>query len=86
LRNAEHFEYTIKALDNHKHVLCEKPLGVNSKQVESMINKAKAKKLFLMTGYWSQFFPVYKRIREIINSNELGVPRIVNATFGYCLV
>jgi dihydrodiol dehydrogenase / D-xylose 1-dehydrogenase (NADP) len=50
-----------------------------------MIQKAKSKKLFLMQGFWSMFFPTYRRIREIIKSNELGAPRLVNATFGYSL-
>ncbi|KAI6176343.1 Trans-1,2-dihydrobenzene-1,2-diol dehydrogenase-like protein [Aphelenchoides bicaudatus] len=85
LRNAEHFEYVMKALDHGKHVLCEKPLGINAKQVESMVNKARAKNLFLMQGFWSLFFPAYRRIAEIIKSKELGAPRLVNATFGYSL-
>ncbi|KAI6214476.1 Trans-1,2-dihydrobenzene-1,2-diol dehydrogenase [Aphelenchoides besseyi] len=85
LRNAEHFYFAMKALDNGKHVLCEKPLGVNTKQVKQMILKARAKRLFLMEGYWSRFFPVYDRIREIIASNELGQPRLVSVTLGYSL-
>jgi len=78
LRNAEHFKHTMISLDNKKHVLCEKPLGVNAKQVESMISKAKAKKLFLMQGYWSQFFPLSK------NSRNHQIWRVRSSTFGKC--
>ena len=47
--NTSHFANVIACLQHGKHVLCEKPLGVNSAQVKQMIELAKEKKLFLVS-------------------------------------
>ncbi|KAI6227314.1 Trans-1,2-dihydrobenzene-1,2-diol dehydrogenase-like protein [Aphelenchoides fujianensis] len=50
-----------------------------------MIQKANSKRLFLMEGFWSRFFPAYQQIRHTIDTNELGRPRLVHAALGYSL-
>lgn len=49
-----HFDHVTLALNHGKHVLVEKPMTMNAKQTASVIELAKAKKLFLMEGriYW----------------------------------
>lgn len=46
--NSTHKEIVLQALDHGKHVLCEKPMGVNAIEVEEMIRFARQRKLFLM--------------------------------------
>src|SRR3712207_204717 len=46
--HAQHHEVTLAALDAGKHVLCEKPIGLSVAQAEEMIEKARARKCFLM--------------------------------------
>ncbi len=46
--NANHKDSCLKALENGKHVLCEKPAGPNSKDLEEVLQKAKEKNLFFM--------------------------------------
>lgn len=48
LLNHQHKEAVLNALEHGKHCLCEKPLGVNAKEVRAMVQKAKERKLFLM--------------------------------------
>lgn len=69
----------MKALDHNKHVLCEKPLGVNVKQVKEMIEKARDKKLFLMEALISVFCPAWQQIQKQINEKVLGEMRTVHA-------
>ncbi|KAI6197776.1 Trans-1,2-dihydrobenzene-1,2-diol dehydrogenase-like isoform X1 [Aphelenchoides besseyi] len=72
LLNKFHAEYVVRALDAGKHVLCEKPMAVNAKEVRKMIEKARAKKLFLMEALWSRFFPAWQHIKRIVDSEEVG--------------
>jgi dihydrodiol dehydrogenase / D-xylose 1-dehydrogenase (NADP) len=83
--NGFHKQMALLALNNGKHVLCEKPIGVNASEVEEMVNLAKEKKLFLMEAYWSRFFPVYKLIRTELDKGSIGQPKLVTATFGFPL-
>jgi len=50
-----HFENTMMCLQAGKAVLCEKPMGVNSEQVKTMIYEARLRKLFLMEAVWTRF-------------------------------
>jgi dihydrodiol dehydrogenase / D-xylose 1-dehydrogenase (NADP) len=73
-------------LDAGKHVLCEKPMVINSDQIKQVIEKAREKKKFVMEAFWSRFFPIWRKIREIIESNELGELKVVGLNFGEHLV
>ena len=61
-----HMENTLLALNQNKHVLCEKPLGVNQKEVNIMTDKAAEKKLFLMEALWSRFLPNIIKTKELV--------------------
>lgn len=78
-----HFEYTMLTLKNGKHVLCEKPLAMNKKEVELMIKKAEEKNLFLMEALWSRFLPNIQKVKEIIDSGELGRIKLLTAYFAF---
>jgi predicted dehydrogenase len=76
-----HYENTIMCLENGKNVLCEKPFGVNGKEVRGMIEKAKEKDLFLMEAMWSKFLPHIIKAKGIINSGEIGKVKLLTASF-----
>lgn len=65
--NTQHFDVVSMALQNGKHVLCEKPLTLNAKQTNNLIALAKEKKRFLMEAIWSRCFPVYEKIQKEVN-------------------
>lgn len=81
--NAKHYELSKLYLEHGKHVLCEKPLCVNFKQCDALLKKAANKKLFLMEGIWSRFFPSYVFTRESIRNGVLGEIKKVDVQFGF---
>jgi dihydrodiol dehydrogenase / D-xylose 1-dehydrogenase (NADP) len=81
--NSQHKANIILCLNNDKAVLCEKPLTINAAEAEEVIKLAKVKKLFLMEGMWSRFFPVMDKVRELLQEGAIGEIRMVNADFGF---
>lgn len=78
-----HFENTMMCLQNNKSVLCEKPLGMNAKEVKTMIDEAKSRKLFLMEGMWTRFIPATEKVLELIDNGVIGELLFVRADFGF---
>jgi predicted dehydrogenase len=76
-----HLENTLLALNHNKHVLCEKPMGVNQREESLMIEKAKEKNLFLMEALWSRFLPNIIKTKELIDSCEIGEVKLLTAFF-----
>jgi len=67
-----HFENAMMCLDAGKHVLLEKPFTVNAGEARQLIAKAREKKLFLMEAMWTRFFPIIKRMNEVIEAGTIG--------------
>ena len=78
--NSLHMEQSIKMLKAKKHVLCEKPAGVNSRELEAMIRAAKENGVVFMEGLRTVFNPNFFMIKE--NLHKLGILR--RAVISYC--
>jgi len=76
-----HMEYSIKAMDAGKHVLCEKPIGVNNAQVQKMVEASNRNQVFLMEAFWTRFNPSMIEVLEKINKGEIGAVNYINADF-----
>lgn len=72
-----HAEQTIAAAEAGKHVLCEKPMALNSKDCDRMIETCKEHDVTLGIAYYRHFYPVIKCAKEIILSGEIGEPAVV---------
>ncbi|CAM4337287.1 Gfo/Idh/MocA family protein [Gillisia limnaea] len=78
-----HNEHTLLCLKNKKAVLCEKPLAMNSLQVEEMIRSAKENKVFLMEAMWTYFLPHYQYVLDLIKTEKFGTVKSLEADFGF---
>ena len=81
LPNSHHCEWTIRALEAGKHVLCEKPIAANAGEAERMAEAARATGRVLMEAFHWRYHPLAARMREIVESGELGPVRHIEAHF-----
>ena len=81
--HAFHCEQAIMCLEQHKPVLCEKPLALNADQVTRMAAAAKQHDTFLMEGMWSRFMPSINKVLELIEEDVIGEVQYVRADFGF---
>jgi predicted dehydrogenase len=72
-----HAEQTIAAAEAGKHVLCEKPMALNAAECDRMIAARRANNVKLGVAYYRHFYPAVRRVKELVNSGELGVPLVV---------
>lgn len=76
-----HFDSAKMCLLAGKPVLCEKPLTVNADQCEELIRIARERKVFLMEAVWSRYQPIYRQVREWLDSGVIGEVRLISSTF-----
>lgn len=77
-----HKKQSILFMNNKKHVMCEKPIAVNTADFEEMVLSAKENEVLLMEAMWTKFLPVTKKVREVVASNELGAFKHASLEFG----
>lgn len=78
-----HVEHATMFLRMGKSVLCEKPLGLNGREVRLMVDAARASGVFFMEAFWTRCFPLMRRVRRVLDSGDLGPARGVLADFGF---
>ncbi len=80
--NVVHKDLSIEALNAGKHVLCEKPMCMNSKEQEEVLSLAKEKGLFFMEALWTRHFPFMDRLRqEIFGKKSIGNLKFFSSNF-----
>jgi xylose dehydrogenase (NAD/NADP) len=73
LPNSMHAEWTIKAAEAGKHVLCEKPIGVDMAEVREMIAACEANNVVLVEAFTHRFNPHLRNARRLITEGAIGV-------------
>ncbi len=86
LPNRLHAEWTIRALEAGKHVLCEKPLASNADEAARMAEAAEKSGRRLMEAFHWRYHPLMTRVAEILDQGELGTLRHVEASFCFPLL
>jgi predicted dehydrogenase len=83
LPNHLHAEWVKKAADAGKHILCEKPFGMNAEETRQSIAYAQAKGVLVMEAFMYRFHPQWRRVRELVAVGEIGAVRAVHTLFSY---
>jgi predicted dehydrogenase len=81
--NAYHAELTIKALNNGKHVLCEKPMAITLKDCEDMVAAAKKNNKHLLIGHNQRLSAAHIKAKQILQTGEMGKVISFSSTFGH---
>ncbi len=82
--NHLHVPWSIKALEAGKHVLCEKPLGLDSADAQRLVDEAKKyPHLKVMEAFMFRLHPQWLRAKEIVKAGGIGQPRTMQSFFSY---
>ncbi len=85
LPNSMHAEYTIRAAQAGKHVICEKPMALNARECESMIAACEEAGVKLSIGYRVQFEPHNLEAMRLGREKVFGAVKVIEASFGFRL-
>ena len=83
LPNALHAEWTIRALQAGKHVLCEKPLALDVDEARRMVEVARAAGLLLAEAFQYRYHERTVRAIECVRAGRLGAVRRIDVEFSY---
>ena len=83
LPNSMHMEWTIRAAEHGKHVLCEKPLALTAAECHEMGAAADANGVRLMEAFMYRFHPRTERVLELLRASAIGRPCAVRSTFSF---
>jgi predicted dehydrogenase len=83
LPNHLHVPWTIRAAAAGKHVLCEKPMALNAKQAEELVEIQQHTRVQIAEAFMVRTHPQWLTTRELITSGRIGELRLVNGHFSY---
>ncbi|HEY1593583.1 MAG TPA: Gfo/Idh/MocA family oxidoreductase [Solirubrobacteraceae bacterium] len=83
LPNSLHVEWTLRALEQGKHVLCEKPLSRHLEQVERAFDAADRAGLLLMEAFMYRHNPQTRKLQELVADGAIGNLRVIRAAFSF---
>lgn len=79
LPNHLHYSFAKKALENHKHVIIEKPITANTKELKNLMNIAKQNDLIVIEAMNIHYLPAYQELKD--NLKNIGTPKIVSFNY-----
>jgi D-xylose 1-dehydrogenase (NADP+, D-xylono-1,5-lactone-forming) len=85
LPNTLHCEWSIRALEAGKHVLCEKPMSRHAGDVEAAFDAAEKAQRILMEAFMYRHNPQTKRLSQLVGDGAIGELRLVRSCFSYSL-
>jgi predicted dehydrogenase len=81
LPNHLHVEWTVKALNAGKHVLCEKPLGLNAPQTQAIVEARDRSRKHVIEAFMVRHHPQWQRVRALVRGGRIGTVRSIQSAF-----
>jgi xylose dehydrogenase (NAD/NADP) len=85
LPNSLHAEWSIRAAEAGKHVLCEKPLSATAAEARAMFEAARKYGVYIREGYPYRAQPQTLKLRELLEAGALGRVQLIQASFGFTI-
>jgi len=85
LPNSLHAEWTVKALEFGKHVLCEKPLALSVAECNQIIEASQANGVVAMEAVMYLYHPILHKAREMVRDGAVGEITMVRGSFSFLL-
>ena len=85
LPNHLHAEWTIKAVEAGKHVLCEKPLALSVEEVDAIQAAARKHGRVVAEAFMYRHHPQTLKVEEVVKSGSLGTLKLIRGSFSYIL-
>ena len=83
LSNSQHIEWVTKSLEAGKHVLCEKPLGLNAVETAAMFDTAARNGRLLIEAVWGRWHPRFARMVHLVSSGAIGDIQHIETAFTF---
>src|SRR5436305_7930226 len=83
LPNSMHVEWTVKALEAGKHVLCEKPMGRRAADVQRAFDVADREGRLLTEGFMYRHNPQTRRLVQLVSDGAVGRVRLIRSAFSF---
>src|SRR5262249_31737143 len=85
LPNNLHAEWTIRAADAGKHVLCEKPIAVSASEARAMFEAARRNNVYVVEAYPYRAQPQTIKLRDLLDAKAIGRLQLIYASFGFLM-
>ena len=83
LPTAQHIDWSVKALEAGKHVLCEKPIALHAEQIETVIAARDASGCLATEAFMVTYHPQWLKVRELLTNGAIGTLRHIQGVFSY---
>jgi predicted dehydrogenase len=83
LPTSQHIEWSIRAAQAGKHVLCEKPIALHADEITPLIAARDANKVLVCEAFMVTYHPQWRKVRELIADGAIGRLRHVQGAFSY---
>lgn len=83
LPNSMHYEWTVKAANAKKHVLCEKPAAIKAEDAEKMVAACKQNNVNFMEGFMYRFHPQHEKVKKLLTEDVIGNVKMMRACFSF---
>jgi len=86
LPNHLHVGWTVKALEAGKHVLCEKPIGLNAAEARAIVAARDRSGMRVIEAFMVRFHPQWQRVRALVNAGRIGAVRAIQSAFVFTVL
>lgn len=85
LPNSQHSEWTIRAAEHGKHVLCEKPIAMNAAECRAMMAACAKHRVTFMEAFMYRYTDRVRQVMEVLKGGALGEVKFISSSFRFLL-